>query len=443
LRVSVLGLLVGAPLAFGAVHEPAYVPLLIVAYAAGLLSWAHAHWARAHGEEVPAVPGRRALLLIHVVVLVQLVPLPPGLLGLVSPGTAAFHAAVSPLSAGSWRPITVSPAHTLRGLAFLSGMSLLYGTVFRQFREPRWRRRLAATVVATAFVMTLVALVQAASGEPGKIYGLWRPQQDSGVFGPYVYRGHYAGYMVMAIPLAFGFAAEALHDLLRAWRRRRRGWTALGEHEGNAALQRTAIAVFLVVGVLASQSRTGLMAFTLSAAALLLALRRRFWQVALVVVGVSLMGAIWVDFGGLVRAFETRGIRASRLDAWRDQSRLVPQFPLFGVGLNAFGPAYWRIQAIDKWAVWDSAHNEYFQALLDLGLVGAIPVYVLLARLFRTAIRSASRSAFSAGLLGGVLGSAFSNLVDFNWQIPANCATFVSLAGLVMGGRRDPDASPS
>jgi len=48
--------------------------------------------------------------------------------------------------------------------------------------------------------------------------------------------------------------------------------------------------------------------------------------------------------------------------------------------------------------------------------------------------------------LGALLGLALDNLVDFNWQIPANAATFVALAGLACrpdGAReRAPGASP-
>ena len=47
LRVPTLCLLVAAPLALGAVHEPAFVPLLVVGSAVGILSWARGHWVRA------------------------------------------------------------------------------------------------------------------------------------------------------------------------------------------------------------------------------------------------------------------------------------------------------------------------------------------------------------------------------------------------------------
>jgi hypothetical protein len=40
--------------------------------------------------------------------------------------------------------------------------------------------------------------------------------------------------------------------------------------------------------------------------------------------------------------------------------------------------------------------------------------------------------------LGSLLASAATNLVDFNWQIPANAATFAVLAGLALRGALDP-----
>ena len=77
-------------------------------------------------------------------------------------------------------------------------------------------------VVVTGFVMTLVGLVQAAVGEPRASTACIEPDADWAVFGPYVNRNHFAGYVVMAIPLALGFAAEAaLERLRRRWRARR------------------------------------------------------------------------------------------------------------------------------------------------------------------------------------------------------------------------------
>jgi O-antigen ligase len=429
-RIATLLALGASPLAFGAVHRGAYVPLLAAAFALGLASWLRARRA-ADPPEHRLPPGARVLGGLQLLVLLQLVPLPPPLLAAVSPGSFSFYNDNLILPLAQWRPVSVSPPDTLRGLAFLAGMSSLYFVVCREFRDTLWRRRLAGTIVAVGFLMTLIALAQAAAGTT-RIYGLFRPRWDWAVFGPYVNRNHFAGYMVMAVPLGIAFCAEAVERLARSWRQRRKGWLALGDQEGNAAIRRGAAAMVLMVGLLASESRGALLAFGLSAALLPLAFRRR--RVALLVIAaVALLGVGWVGLGGVVRGFESRSLRTSRLDLWADALRLVPRFPLLGAGLNGFPIAYPTVQTLRRGEWYGEAHNDYLQALLDLGAPGALGVFALVALLLKAALRGARRSALDAGLLGGVLASCAHALVDFNWQIPANAATFVALAGLVMG----------
>jgi O-antigen ligase len=441
LRLAVLVCLVAAPLAFGAVHEPASIPLLAVAYVTGLLSWARGHWARAHGEAQARVPGRRLLLALHTLVAFQLLPLPPAALRWLSPGSVAFREERSLVGLAEWSPISVSPPDTLRGLLFLGGMSLLFATVFREFDTSRWRRILGGTVVATALAITIEALLQAASPEPARIYGLWRPRWDWGVFGPYVNRNHFAGYLVMAIPLALGFTLRSLHELRASWGRRRVRWLALGERAGPATLWRASVALALLVGLLASQSRGGLMAWLASLTALPLAVRRRAATTALVLLLAS-AAVGWMGLAGFAQGFESRGIRASRVEFWSDALQLAPRFPLLGVGLNAFGTAYPPYQTFHKEIWWGELHNEYLQALVDTGVLGALLAAALLVRLFASALRGAARGAIEAALLGSLLASASHNLVDFNWQIPANAATFAALAGLAMRGAEPTPAEP-
>lgn len=435
LRLLALLMLAASPFAFGAVEESAWVPLLCGAFVLGVASFVRGRRA-GHTADALRPPGAGLLLGLHALVLLQLVPLPPRVLAFVSPGSFSFYNDNLILPLTSWRPVAVSPPDTLRGLAFLAGMSAFYFAVCREFSRTPWRRRMAGTIVGVGFLMTLVGLAQSAAGTT-RIYGLFQPRWDWAVYGPYVNRNHFAGYLVMAIPLGVAFAAEALERLVRSWRRRRRGWLALGEPEGSAAIRRSAEAMVLMVGLLASQSRGGLMAFGLSAVLFPLAFRRR--RLALLVIAtVALLGVAWVGVGGLVRGFESRSLGTSRLDLWADALRLVPRFPILGAGLNGFAIAYPAVQTLRRGEWYGEAHNDYLQALLDMGLSGALAVLVLVATLLRAASRNAPRSALDAGLLGSVLASCAHAFVDFNWQIPANAATAVALAGLVMGGTNPP-----
>ena len=431
LRTGVLVLLAAAPLALGAVHEPVFVPLLVLCAAAGL-----AAALRARGKDRAPLPGARLLLALHALVLLQLVPLPPRVLAFVSPGSFAIRDEVALVPLRSWLPISVNPADTARGLAFLAAMSLLYLAVFRELAEQdAWRRRLAATVVATGLALIVVGLVQAASLNPTRIYGLWKPTWDWGVFGPYVSKNHFAGYLVMAIPLAFAFAAEAFQTLRDEWEGRRVGWVALGGRAGNALVRHVAVAVALVVGLLAARSRGAFTAFLLSTAVLPAVLPRRRQGAALVLV-IALVALGWMGTGWSARAFGLDRLRLGRLDLWADAVKIFPDFPVLGAGFNAFGTSYLRYQTVATYEWYGEAHNEYLQALLDLGVVGAAVVVALLVVLFVRAARHAPRSSLRAGLFGSLLALALHNVVDFNWQIPANAATFVALAGLAVSPPR-------
>jgi O-antigen ligase len=429
-RWTVLFLLVAAPLALGSVHPPAYLPLVAASLVLGVVSFARARRRRAGGHVVPPVPGTRLILAFHALVVLQLVPLPPFLLGVLSPGTARFHSEFSLVPDQGLHPVSVNPADTARGLLFVAAVASLYATVYRELGEGRWRLRLARAVVLTGAAMTLEALVQAATSG-SRIYGLYRPDADWAVFGPYVNRNHFAGYVVMAIPLALGFTAEAARELRAAFQRRRAGWLAFGDPEGSQAVRRGAEAVVLIVGLAASRSRGGLLAFLVSLAALPRAFHRA-WRGLLVITLVLLASAAFVDLGPLRRGFESRGIHASRLVLWADILPMVRSFPVLGCGLNAFATAYPRHQTVLR-AEWvGQAHNEYLQALVDTGILGVGLLVALLFLVLRAAWLAAPRSPLDAGILGALLALAVHNLVDFNWQIPANAATYASLAALAV-----------
>jgi O-antigen ligase len=107
-------------------------------------------------------------------------------------------------------------------------------------------------------------------------------------------------------------------------------------------------------------------------------------------------------------------------------------FPWLGAGFNAFSTAYVRYQHF--WpSLWvPEVHNEYLQVLLDTGVAGALVGTALLGRLLLAAARGARREPLRAGIFGALLAECLHNLVDFNWQVPANAATFAALAGLAV-----------
>ncbi|HWX25565.1 MAG TPA: O-antigen ligase family protein, partial [Vicinamibacteria bacterium] len=396
--------------------------VLLLSFGAGLGSW----WLARGGSQ--PVPAARWLLGFLALVLFQLVPLPPFLLRLLSPGSYHLYTADLLAPSGAWHPVSVSPPRTAFALVQFAGKCLLFAAVLREFRDERWRRRLAWSLVSTALFLALEGLYQAASATPLKIYTIFSmpEEQEWAVFGAFSGRNQFAGYMVMMAPLSFGFAAEAWQDVIREWKRRPRGWLVLGESPGSRALWRSAVAMVLAVGVFAPQSRGGLAAFVLSALLLPLAFRQRLRVLALVGFLV-LAGAAWVDFGGVVHGFESRGFRASRIDLWLDAGRMVPDFPLFGVGFGAFGPVYLYYQTFSRGLGFWNTHNDYLQIVTDTGVLGLVLAIGGFWTILRRGFRAASQSALDAGMLAALLGSMCHVFVDFDWQMPANALTFIAL----------------
>jgi O-antigen ligase len=415
----------------GSVHEPAFIPLLTLAAAAGLLSW----WrpASRYGLRASAPPGSPLLLAFLVVILVQLVPLPPLLLRLVSPGTCAFHARLSLVPLVAWHPISVDPADTGHGLAFALALALLYTAAVRECAQRHWRRQVVSAVVATGFIMTIVALVQAASATPGRIYGLWRPPDDWAVFGPYVNHNHFANYLVMAAPLSLALLVESLAKLSAAWRVRR--WLVAGDPPASRALVQLVVTLTLLVGLLSARSRGGIAA-SLVALVLLALVLRRSRSAALVLV-LLLAATVWfVDPQPVLDSLHTRTFAQTRWPFWRDALRAVPRFPLFGAGFAAYGTLspHYQTALQDYWVA--EVHNEYIQVLVETGLVGALIVGSLLALLGRSTVQAGRHSPLGAGLFAALAGCCLHNVVEFGWQIPANAATFVVLAGVAIGACR-------
>lgn len=271
----------------------------------------------------------------------------------------------------SGRPLTLSPAATLRGLAFAAAVLALHQVAAAVFAERRARARFRRVVAALGVVL---ALVQVASGST-RVYVLFAPLEGGQPFGPFVNRNHFAGYMLMVVPVS-------LAVLYRAWRRyearvgtnpnRRRRMVALQTAEGTALLY-AAIPPFFSIGALvASTSRGAILALAFALA-----------------------------LAGLGRR------RARGVPAWA----MALAFAVFGLA----GMGWYR-----------EAHDDYVQVLVETGIPG-----LLIALWAAIAVLAAARS--DPWLLAALAGVLLHELVDFDLQIPALAVLFATLCAL--GGR--------
>ena len=112
------------------------------------------------------------------------------------------------------------------------------------------------------------------------------------------------------------------------------------------------------------------------------------------------VGSPWVDAGGDADAFVSRGLWQSRFALWADAVRMAPALPRARRGLQRLRDLVYAVPDHERYEWYGEAHNEYLQALLDLGMVGAAIVAALLVRVARSAARAAAAAPVDAGIPG-------------------------------------------
>ncbi|MFN8065290.1 MAG: O-antigen ligase family protein [Vicinamibacterales bacterium] len=459
IAASLLALAWGA-LAFGAVYPWAYVPLGIacaVIGAVALVTYRPLH--------APVRPFTIAIGSITLVIALQLVPLPLPWLAKVSPGTDRFlrsydlsysigRTSESPDDSVSHRPahpISIAPERTGRGLA-LFGAFALFTLGLTAALSVHGAVPLVRGVVALGVVLALIGIIQyAVTGGATytlKIYGFWTPQYRGSPFGPFINRNHFAGWMLMALPVAVTSAISAASSFRGGGVRAFVAWVSASRQAGLMHLMAGA-SVIMALSVLIANSRSGLLGFFMSAVlATGLVMRRqrsRRGRVASVLLALALLFGIvtWAGVGGLASRVATVGRADSsaggRIQAWRGALAITADFPLLGSGLDTFGVAMLQYQTGDRSIHFEEAHNDYLQILAEGGaalgaaVVAAIATVAWLVHArFREAPREGTTYWARTGAVIGMLSIAVQSLMEFSLQMPGNAALFCLLVAIAL-----------
>ena len=384
----------------------------------------------------PSLPFRLLLFAFLAVVILQLIPLPVGLVRLVSPMRSEVHEALAPVLGESSRTtLTIVPAETLRLLLTVSA----YVVLFFVLRDLMWRfrKRPWAVVIPVVVVALLEAIL-------GLVQYRWAGAPMA--TGTYVNRNHYSGLLEMALPFAVMGAVAALRTDKPADSHQSPAGPAL------KACVWLSVGAVILLAIIHSLSRMGFIAalgscFVMGAAALGggLSGRKRVLPVSLVAVLV-VAGFIFLPTDQLIERFAdiaaTEDISAdARAEIWRDTGHLIRDYALFGCGLGCYQSGFHRYKTVAPMRTVDFAHNDYLQLLAEVGVVGFV---ILLALGGRTISRAADASSRMAGTherylgvacLGSLTAIALHSLVDFNLYIAANGMLFVWVAGMTEGLR--------
>lgn len=432
--------------AFGAVYPWAYWTLLALTTGVAALGL----FARSSQPTIVVSRGLKlGLAAIGAVVLLQLVPLPPPAIVAISPMTdsalrdlrLAYASGIETVA-----PLSIDPVDTAVGLALYAGLAVLLVGLTRAL-SITGVSVVADGIVGVGVTLAIVGIVQKPLYN-GEIYGLWKPlSADVSPFGPFINRNHFAGWMLMALPVALGSLFAAFAERGEGRRQTLREWIVwFGSPHGNRVLATAVAAATMGLALVMTMSRSGITAFALSLVIGGWLFTRQLTGAArklLVVSSLMLMLALAIGWTGVnVVAARFAGLDghefALRQDAWRDAIQIARRFPLLGTGLNTYGDATLLYQSADLTRHYTEAHNDYLQLAAEGGMLLVVPVLFAAVVLIRDAVRRARDATAPAewwirrGAIAGLLAIALQETVEFSLQMPGNAVLFTVLCAMVI-----------
>jgi O-antigen ligase len=344
-RLLILALAWGA-FAFGAVYSWAYWPLAIVIAGIGVHALVRTRGWRDQRIRTLAI----AFAAVAAAMVVQLIALPYSVVLKLSPALDHFFREYALFyHPASLHSLSLSWTSTLVVLALFAALSLLFFGLLSGLGNVslEW---LMNQILGLGLALAIVGVVQKAFpmdiNKP-LVYGFWEPRFSGTPFGPFINRNHFAGWMVMALPLVAGYSFAVLVQTLHV---REHTTSALLRWlttvDASRFLHVAFCALLMGMSLVLTGSRSGIASFGVAMTVfVVLAIRhfrsRRARAMVGGYLGVLLLGAIiWAGTDQTVGRFllaRTDSSGGGRVAAWQDTLRIVSDFPLFGTGMGTYG----------------------------------------------------------------------------------------------------------
>jgi hypothetical protein len=429
----------GSALGLGALHTPVLVGVGVVVAIATVLLWYDA-------EPLDPRPAATTLVLVcaGLVVwsVVQIVPLPRGLLAVIAPENADIWArCLTPLRQEGPRfaSISLDPTATrvqiLRGVVYL----MAFAGALRVARRQEGVVFLERALVASSVVIAAAALMHPVLGAQ-KVFGLYEPGEKLGFdphhLGPLLNLNHLAAYLnvglfvavqcVMerrdAIPRPLALVVTLLLGATVVWTGSRGGFGA------------SVLGTFLAAMIVWAGRRSRRSQLLAPFAAL----------VALVGSAVTLSLTIFDDS----RAKFMHGDLFAKIDLVRTSFGLLRDHGLVGIGRGAFESTFPKLWTFPEYYVNTHPENLVAQWTTEWGVPVAACGFVAIGWALRPRTALA-RSRAPAGAWAALVAVAAHNMVDFSSELPGVVIALAVCAAIVTGGagartsssRTPPDAN--
>ena len=408
----VVGMLLFAPLALGAVETPAFL-VLQGAGAVIFILWGIRLWI-----------GRKTKILW--------------------PPLAWAVLAFTVYAVARWFTADIEYVARLEVIQVLL-FAFLFFVVVNNLRGQEETEIVSFALIALATLIACYAVAQLV-GHSDRVWNVYTYNQAR-AGGTYISPNHLAGFLGMLLPLALAFLLVGrVHIVVRILL----GYAVLAMAAGlavtfsRAGWVAAAAGIFLVLGILLGHKNHRLRAVIL---------------LAVLLVG----GAIFVSTYLSKTAGYTYRVKnpnaespglydwTSRLKMWGAAERMWQEHFWWGVGPAHFDYRFREYRPENFQARPDRCHNDYLNLLADWGATGGVIVFtgigIFIFGLFKTwphvrreendfGTGQSNRFAFFLGATGGLAALAVHSTMDFNLHIPANALVGVTLLALVASNLR-------
>lgn len=368
------------------------------------------------------------LIVVLAATIVQLIPLPAGVLAWLSPH--AHEVFSTALGAYRWHALSLDPSGSIGELAKLVGYFLFLVATSAYVTSPRRQSQVVTGIIALATLVAIVGLVQViANTDEVLFFYVPRAHTMPLVRGSFVNPNHFGALVGLAAPCALALALRK--ERFRAF------------YMSSTAILNVAGVLSLSRGTIVTMAFGQLLVFVLDRIQLRYGAewqRRSGARVLLgVVVAVSVLVAVVEDPDRLAVESDSATISHLKIDpkirTWERAASLVALYPWTGVGRGAFEPAFTQVteRAGVRRTVW--VENVYLQVLCDWGVpVGAL-LLALGTSIFFLAARRLSDEPRLLGPFVAVVTLALHEAADFAVELPGVALPALALVACLLAQR--------
>ena len=404
------------------------------------------------------------------IVILQLIPLPVGIMSIISPNTAALKTELLgdlPQTNDALKSMTLSfyPNATRHDLRLILAVAGVFVVVLNVFRNPEQIKRLLMAMTVIGAVIAAIALTQNIFGN-GKIYWFISSSHCKGYSGPFVNHSNYGQFMNLSIGAALGWLCVKLNEAFSDKKAKLPDVVNyLSTGPGKSLWLLAAMIGLCTATLFVSLSRGGVVSMLIAMilTTLLFASKqscRSYSWIMVIIALVAFTCVLYVSFDAvydrLASLKDFDNAQGSRLQMLKDTLVAWTRFPITGTGLGAYSVVYPMFDRSTNAGIAAHAENEYAQMLAETGLVGLGLLIILGIIVFSSLGKNLRNSGQPAlhqngtgpvcsaayGLCFGIIAILIHSLSDFGQHLPANAMLTAIFCALLLVMARSQKSIP-